>query len=58
LAWYYMNNWLSSFPYRVNISWWIFALALSAGVITAFCTIAFKTIKAAIANPVISLKAE
>jgi putative ABC transport system permease protein len=57
-AWYYMNNWLNGFAYRVNISWWIFAASLSTGIIIAFCTIAFKTIKAATANPVTSLKAE
>jgi putative ABC transport system permease protein len=58
LAWYYMNNWLHDFPYRIGISWWVFALSLSAGVIIAFCTIAFKTIKAAGVNPVNSLRAE
>ncbi|MDB5153560.1 MAG: hypothetical protein JWR54_2311 [Mucilaginibacter sp.] len=58
LAWYFMNNWLHDFPYRIGISWWVFALSLAAGVIIAFCTIAFKTIKAASANPVESLRAE
>jgi putative ABC transport system permease protein len=58
LAWYFMNNWLRDFPYRVGISWWIFAVSLSAGVTIAFCTIAFKTIRAASANPVDSLRAE
>ncbi|HJP62820.1 MAG TPA: FtsX-like permease family protein, partial [Mucilaginibacter sp.] len=58
LAWYFMNRWLNDFPYRISISWWVFAASLSAGVITAFCTIAFKTIKAANANPVESLRAE
>lgn len=58
LAWYFMNSWLRDFPYRVSISWWIFAVSLSAGIIIAFCTIAFKTIRAASANPVDSLRAE
>ncbi|HEY2582012.1 MAG TPA: FtsX-like permease family protein, partial [Mucilaginibacter sp.] len=58
LAWYFMNVWLRDFPYRVDISWWVFATSLSAGVVIAFCTIAFKTIKAASANPVDSLRAE
>ncbi|SDT64473.1 putative ABC transport system permease protein [Mucilaginibacter mallensis] len=58
LAWYYMSKWLNGFAYRINMSWWMFAASLSAGVIIAFCTIAFKTIKAASANPVKSLKAE
>jgi putative ABC transport system permease protein len=58
LGWYLMNNWLRDFPYRVSVSWWVFAVSLSAGIIIAFCTIAFKTIKAATANPVDSLRAE
>jgi putative ABC transport system permease protein len=58
LAWYFMNNWLNDFPYRTGISWWVFVVSLTAGIITAFCTIAFKTVKAAGANPVDSLKAE
>jgi putative ABC transport system permease protein len=58
LAWYFMNSWLRDFPYRIGIRWWVFALSLSAGSVIAFCTIAFKTIKAANANPVESLRAE
>jgi len=58
VGWYLMNNWLTGFAYRINISWWMFAASLSAGVIIAFSTIAFKTVKAAMANPVESLRAE
>jgi len=58
LGWYFMNSWLDDFPYRVGISWWVFALSLSAGAIIAFFTIAFKTMRAANANPVDSLRAE
>jgi putative ABC transport system permease protein len=58
VAWYFMNNWLRDFPYRISISWWMFAVSLSAGLITGLSTIAFKTIKAAMANPVNSLRAE
>jgi putative ABC transport system permease protein len=58
LAWYFMHNWLKDFPYKIEISWWMFAVSLSAGLIIGFSTIAFKTIKAAIANPVDSLRAE
>ena len=58
LAWYLMTAWLQDFPYRVHISWWMFAISLSAGIIIAFSTIAFKIIKAAMANPVNSLRAE
>ncbi|WP_295794506.1 ABC transporter permease [Mucilaginibacter sp.] len=58
LAWYLMNDWLKDFPYRITISWWMFAVALAAGLITGLSTIAFKTIKAAMANPINSLRAE
>ncbi|MDR3696296.1 ABC transporter permease [Mucilaginibacter sp.] len=58
LAWYLMNNWLQDLPYRAEMSWWMFAVSLSAGIVIAFATIAFKTIKAAMGNPVESLRAE
>ena len=58
LAWYFMNNWLQDFPYRIQINWWMFAISLAASIIVGFSTIAAKTIKAAIANPVESLRAE
>jgi putative ABC transport system permease protein len=53
-----MDKWLQGFAYRIHISWWMFAIALLCGVVTAFMTISFKTVKAAMANPVKSLKAE
>jgi len=58
VGWYLMNNWLTGFAYRININWWMFAATLFAGIVITFSTIAFKTIKAAIANPVDSLRAE
>jgi putative ABC transport system permease protein len=58
LAWYLMNGWLQDFPYRITISWWMLATALAAGLITGLSTIAFKTIKAAMTNPVDSLRSE
>ena len=58
LAWFLMNTWLRDFPYRIQISWWMFAVSLSVGLITGLATIAFKTIKAAIVNPVNSLRAD
>lgn len=58
LAWYFMNGWLRNFAYRINISWWMFAGSLSVGIIVAFATIAFKTINAALANPVDCLRNE
>jgi putative ABC transport system permease protein len=58
VAWYVMHTWLVNFPYHVNMSWWMFLVPILSGVIVTFCTIAFKTIKAANANPVDSLRAE
>jgi len=58
LGWYLMNRWIRQFPYRIEISWWMFAVSLSSGISIAFATIAFKTIKAAMANPVESLRVE
>jgi len=58
LGWYFMRNWLSDFPYKVSISWWVFAISLLSGLIVAFLTISFKTIRAATINPVESLRNE
>jgi putative ABC transport system permease protein len=58
VAWYVMHNWLQNFAYRIDISWWIFAMAGMLAVIVAFFTISFQAIKAAIANPVKSLRTE
>jgi putative ABC transport system permease protein len=58
LAWYFMHGWLVNFPYHVGISWWIFVASALSGVMVTFCTIAFKTIKAANSNPVESLRSE
>jgi putative ABC transport system permease protein len=58
VAWWIMNNWLQDFAYRINISWWIFFAAGLIAIIIALVTISFQAIKAAIANPVKSLRAE
>jgi putative ABC transport system permease protein len=58
IAWYAMNKWLQAFAYRIEIQWWIFALAGLMAVVIAFITISFQAIKAAIANPVKSLRSE
>ncbi|RRB15328.1 FtsX-like permease family protein [Larkinella knui] len=57
-AWYVMNDWLSQFAYKVNLSWWIFALAGSLAVFIALLTVGFQSIRAALMNPVKSLKTE
>jgi len=58
IAWYAMNKWLQDYVYRIHIQWWVFALAGSAAVLIAFITISFQAIKAAMANPVKSLRSE
>ncbi|MBS0032171.1 ABC transporter permease [Chitinophaga sp. 22321] len=58
LAWFMMNRWLQDFAYRVQISWTVFVLAAIIAVVITMLTVSFRAIRAAIANPVISLKAE
>jgi len=58
IAWWVMNKWLQDFAYRTNIGWTVFALAASMAVCIALLTISFQAIKAAIANPVKSLRTE
>jgi len=58
IAWYAMNKWLQDFAYKVDISWWIFLLAGFMAVLIAFATVSFQAIKAAIANPIKSLRTE
>ena len=57
-AWWAMNKWLQGFVYRISISWWVFAIAGIATMLIAFITVGFQAIKAAIANPVKSLRTE
>jgi predicted permease len=58
LAWVGMNKWLDNFAYRTSISWWIFFIAGASMILIALLTLAFQTIKAAVANPVKSLRTE
>lgn len=58
LAWIAMNNWLQDFVYRIHISWWMFGVAGVLAVLIALVTVSFQAIKAAIANPVKSLRTE
>jgi ABC-type antimicrobial peptide transport system permease subunit len=58
IAWYFMDKWLQDFAYRINISWWVFILAGATAVLIALLTVSFQAIKAAIANPVKSLRTE
>jgi putative ABC transport system permease protein len=58
LAYYFMHEWLQNFAYRIDISAWIFLLAGSIAILIALVTISFQSIKAALANPVKSLRTE
>lgn len=58
LAWWLMKNWLQDFAYRIHIQWWVFVLAGILAVAIALGTISFQAIKAALANPVNSLRAD
>jgi putative ABC transport system permease protein len=58
LGWYAMNRWLENFSYRIEISWWIFVLAAFLAIIISVMTVSFQSIKAAIVNPIDSLKTE
>ncbi|MCQ6956599.1 ABC transporter permease [Mucilaginibacter aquariorum] len=58
IAWYAMSKWLQDFAYRIDIQWWVFALAGGLAVLIAFFTISLQSVKAAIANPVKSLRSE
>jgi putative ABC transport system permease protein len=58
IAWWSMSRWLQDFPYRLNISWWIFALSGLIAITIAIMTIFFQSIKAALINPVKNLRAE
>ena len=58
IAWWAMNKWLEDFPYRITISWWIFGIAIIAALLIALLTVSFQSIKAAVTNPVKSLRAE
>lgn len=57
-AWYYMNSWLQDFAYRIHLSWWMFSIAGLGVLFIALLTVSFQAIKAAIANPVKSLRTE
>jgi putative ABC transport system permease protein len=58
IAWWAMHRWLNDFEYRVDIGWWVFVVAGVAAILIALVTISFQSIKAAIANPVKSLRTE
>jgi putative ABC transport system permease protein len=58
VAWYAMNKWLEGFAYRIQMQWWVFVLAGVVALVIAIVTVSFQSIKAALMNPVRSLKSE
>jgi len=58
IAWYAMNSWLQSFYYRINISWWVFAVAGVLALLIAFITLSLQSVRAALKNPVNALRSE
>ncbi len=58
ISWWLMHSWLQGFAYRININWWVFAVAGLFAVVIALGTISYQAIKAALANPVRSLRTE
>ena len=58
IAYYVMNRWLQDFAFRINIEWWVFVVAGVSAVVIALLTVSYQAIKAALMNPVKSLKTE
>jgi putative ABC transport system permease protein len=58
IAWFSINNWLQDFAYRIPVSWWVFLSAGIVAILIAVLTVSFQAIKAAVANPVKSLRTE
>jgi len=58
LAWYFMNEWLRDFAYRIHIHWWVFLAGGIIAISIALLTVSIQSIKAAIVNPVKSLRTE
>jgi ABC-type antimicrobial peptide transport system permease subunit len=58
LGWYLMNGWLQNFAYRISMSPWIFIIAVAVSIVIAWFTVGYKAIRAALVNPVRSLKSE
>ena len=58
VAWYFMDKWLQDYVYRINISWWIFLAGGISAIVIALFTVSFQAIRAALANPVKSLRTE
>jgi ABC-type antimicrobial peptide transport system permease subunit len=58
LSYFFMHSWLQHYPYRVSITWWVFAAAGAGALVLTLCTVSFQAIRAAVMNPMKSLRAE
>jgi ABC-type antimicrobial peptide transport system permease subunit len=58
VAYYFMNNWLQKYEYRTEMVWWIFAVAGLGALLITLLTVSYQSIKAAVTNPVKSLRSE
>ncbi|HRD83119.1 MAG TPA: ABC transporter permease, partial [Saprospiraceae bacterium] len=57
-GWYFMNRWLQDFAYRIDIQWWVFVVAGAVALVGATLVVALQTVRAALADPVESLRSE
>ena len=58
VAWFFMDKWLADFAYRIDLQWWMFLVAGAVAVAVAFLTVSFQSVRAALADPVKSLRSE
>jgi hypothetical protein len=58
LAWYFLQQWLQNYEYRTTITWWVFAVAIAGALVITLLTVSFQAVKAALSNPVKSLRTE
>ena len=58
IAWFFMNLWLNDFQYRIHIEWWVFVLAGTLAIVISLATVSYQAVRAAVANPVKSLRTE
>ena len=58
VAWYFMNRWLDGFAYRITMPWWVFLLGGLSALVIALAAVSYQSVRAALMNPVKSLRAE
>lgn len=58
IAWYFMHQWLADYVYRIHIGWWIFVVSGAVAVLIAVLSVSFQAVRAALSNPVKTLKTE